>query len=143
MCLITSQQEPLITTEDMTVYKTLNRNLTSLHQYFTYEFTELYVTKILDSNPNKWGNYVCADGTEESYLRTNYPEWKRGDNRLKYLGQGFHSYATKERAETASFTSFMDILVECTVPKGSEYYLSATGLCISNQIIINKEIKIR
>lgn len=134
MCLITNQQEPKIAQEDITVYKNLfkiGNVFQSIFNKFEWKLGELYRTKIEES-PD-WCSY---DDTDNNYLNANYNGWtRRSHEELKCFGSGFHS-AKKGRLRTYG----SEILVECTIPKGSEYYEDFTGLYVSNQIIINKVV---
>ncbi len=65
---------------------------------------------------------------------------------LKSFGKGFHSIATEERT-----LSYKDELYpvypqcnvfSCIIPKGSEIYRDATGLIISNKLIIKERISL-
>lgn len=133
MCLITTQKKPLIADKDMVVYKTLQDDLRSVFTYFQYTLGHLHKQKIKSSS--SWSAY---DDGDAGWLDGNYPGWRDLSNvrkKLKCLGAGFHSALSKDRL----YVDGGEVTVKCVVPKGSEYYVDATGLCISNQIII-KEI---
>jgi hypothetical protein len=128
MCLITTQKEPLTAERDMTVYKSMQSGGLSLFQHFQYTPDKLYETKIRESK--EW----CAfDSLDTAWLDKNYPFWNHGNRaELKCLGRGFHSALKKSRLK-----EIKGLVVRCTIPKGSEDYLDATGLCVSNQIILH------
>lgn len=153
MCLITEQRIPFIAEEDMIVYKVLTSDLQSAFyrnlvevdstiygvyyssvSRFQYELGKLYETEILESRGSS-----CYDGIDTDALYQNYgSSWLRkvGDELISY-GQGFHFAFEKDR-----LTELEDynVIVECTLPKGTEYFENVSGLGVANQIIINKVI---
>lgn len=137
MCLITTQREPKVATEDMVVYKALVKRdettASSVYQSHKYTLGQLYTTEIGESD-----EWCAADYADSNWLTTNYPDWHKGKRKeeLICIGAGYHAGVQQERIEE----SFTEPIYECTIPKGSEYYLDATGLIVSNQIIINKKI---
>ena len=134
MCLITTQQEPLIAQEDMIVYKMMNKNLQSIYMEFNYNLNELYQTDIREEDDR----FYCFDIIHRKYILENFPDWNSDflPKGLKCFSHGFHSVNSQERIE-----HFYGSVFECTIPKGSEYYTEPTGTIVSNQIIINKLIK--
>lgn len=142
MCLITTQKESLIAKRDKKVYKIMKPDLISPFQGFKYRYDKLYSTKIQKEDRFYWS---CMDDVDETYLDNNHPGWKDGKlPELICIGSGIHSALTKKRLQLtvdSMYHSKMMVIIKCTIPKGSEYYLDATGLVVSNQIIINKPIK--
>ena len=140
MCLRTYQKEPEILEEDLIVYKQLeciNDDLVSPYQrneiilddpiYFKWTLNVLYQTKIEQTMDKQF-----ADWTSQKHY-TNF--WD--DESLLSYGPGFHSYNSKDRIKKlhGDFITF-----ECLIPKGSEVYRDETGLLVSNQLIVLKEI---
>lgn len=121
----------------MIVYKALitssKTTANSIYESHKYTLGKLYQTQIEETN-----YWCCADNVDSKWLDNNYPEWHRGKRteELICIGPGYHACTTIERTEKLA----SDPIYECTIPKGSEYYLDATGLIVSNQIIINKKI---
>lgn len=81
---------------------------------------------------------VLLETDEESEALTS---WRTGTKMLNYFGQGFHFYTSLERVKKGGGTFQNRNIYECTVPKGSEYYLSGAGAGIANKIIIDKPVK--
>ena len=140
MCLITEQKKPKIAENDMIVYKVLKASLYTPYQSFRYELGELYETTI--KNSTEWTAFDLKDA---EWLNDHYPKWKDGDfcaiTELKCIGQGFHSTLEPERLFNVAH--YEGEIYECTIPKGSEYYVNATGMCVSNQIIVNRQMDFR
>jgi hypothetical protein len=128
MCLITTQQIPFIAEGAMVVYKVLSKDRISPYNAFHYLKNKLYQTEILKSN-----DWCCFDNKDQDYLDTHYPDWTREKcSDLNCFGPGFHSALSSDRFQPNRH----EAIFTCTIPKGSEYYLDTTGLCVSNQIII-------
>jgi hypothetical protein len=134
MCLITSQREPLIAQEDMRVYKLLEPDYKALYRPFFYELNTLNKTEIKEDS-----DWCAFDSIDRDYLDENYPGWDvEKQYNLKCLGEGFHSLTTTEGRDPKTYSFNNPKYYVCSIPKGSEYYLNSTGLCISNQIIIKE-----
>lgn len=132
MCLITEQASPKILEEDKTVYKVVTstgEGWKSQYERFPYIPGQLYATEIHVSK---------GDGMYSDQTAQNYYEKEEQQDKLFTIGRGFHSFETEERAEE-HLGLLSEILVKCTIPKGSEYWEDATGLIASNQIILHKE----
>jgi len=132
MCLITDIKTEFIAEEDMTVYKMLRETenpsiVSSIFQSFYYDLDRLYTTEIKKSK-----DFCPYDEKDVEYLKSKYSfDWTLSINELMSIGQGFHSALDKKRFMDDSHPVF-----ECTIPKGSIFYKNATGLIVSNQIII-------
>jgi hypothetical protein len=147
MCLITLQQTPSIAEEDITVYKILHRKSKSTaYQYFEYEVGKLYLTEIeIVQKHEKW---LAFDKIALKWLDSISPNWsRRKPSNLICIEKGFHSAMNSERLTDKNDKKdniiYNFILWEFIIPKGSEYYVDGTGLCVSNQIIMkeNGEVK--
>lgn len=158
MCLITAQKEAMIAEQDITVYKLFNVELTpegektytSPFQYTGYRLNELYKTTIEDTDDDAAFDEIDRNKLNEvfrdSHDRPNWhPYWYTGSEPadVKRIGQGFHAMITLERAiPVLKEWDHSRKIVECTIPAGSEYYLNPSGLIVSNQIIVLKEVSI-
>jgi hypothetical protein len=159
MCLIVPKdQQPVVTTEDMTVYKKVSYNLSKLpgkadrpavvtHVYghfqpFAYKLGERYTTAIQPTN-----DFIPFDKVEMDHIKKTVPnsdftwDW---DNFTSY-GPGFHSCSTPDRLRKNELPDgttpgpLTDLcIVECTVPAGSTVYASETGLFVSDNIVVNR-----
>lgn len=141
MCLITTQKVAKVAEKDIIVYKEMNKisdtTCTSGYQGYLYTLGILNKTEIKDVESNNW---TCADSVDSKYLNKTYGnDWnKRRPAELRCIGQGYHSFKTLERMDQGVY---LDDRYECAIPAGSEYYEDATGLLVSNQIIINKKVQ--
>ena len=136
MCLITTQKTALIAEKNITVYKVICKDLSAIFQEFKYDINVLYETKIKASE--QWD----VLGVHDEWLFDNYPDnsWRRHPD-LICLGEGFHSIKDKENAFILKNQLYLSVIVfKCVIPKGSEYYIDASGLIISNKIILKKQI---
>lgn len=134
MCLITDQLTPLLAEKDMTVYKALSYSMLSPYEWFEYELGKLYETKLGESQNKHSYDWEMTDAIIDKYGI----DWKL-NNKVIAIGPGFHSVLTPERLKE----EINKLIVECTVPAGSQYYLDLSGCIVSNKIIINKVIEPR
>lgn len=140
MCLITDKIEKQIATEDMIVFKGMSRNLISPFQGFEYTLDTLFETELVEAsrggkNNNGWS---CCCDLDYNYLIKNYGNICSNNPKLISIKRGFSSGLTKETIEEMLNPDWGDVIFECTIPKGSEYYTDSVGFVISNKIIINK-----
>ena len=118
MCLHTKQKEIQIAQEDITCYKVINPDMTSLyHTEFKWKLGKLYETE-MDDSP------ICNT-----------------------VSQAFHSYKTLQDLKYGYFQSLSPcMMVKCTIPKGSEYYSGiqdAMDGYASNKIIANEILDVK
>lgn len=118
MCLHTKQKEVKIAKKDITCYKLINPNMTSwFHTEFKWELNKLYETE-MDFCPV-----------------------------YKTVSQAFHSYKTLQDLMYGYFQSLSPcMMVKCTIPKGSEYYLGRQGEMdgyASNKLIANEILDVK
>lgn len=142
MCLVTEQLEPIILEEDKIAYKTVkvmhsptpDEYVKSVCQGFSYKLGKLY-SAVIAHEPESEKVYVRYYSLEQEIYYERTPP-----KTLVTISTGFHGFINLETAEYY-LEEGREVIVECTYPKGSEYYEDATGLCVSNQIIISKIIK--
>ena len=148
MCLITMTKEPFIAEEDFTVYKEMkprygksvkDKGLLSPYYDHWYEFGKTYSVdmKIEDVDYDLPSPFFFDEISFADYNELKNEEW---DERCEIysVSCGFHAALTKTRFEDSVFYAMPELIVECTIPKGSEYYTDRTGLIVSNRIIVNK-----
>ncbi len=148
MCLILKKTKPSMANEDMICYKILEQQqgiLLSPFYHHLYKLNVLNPVIIIQECED-----LCSYSTEDTdYLNEKYPEWNYNKESFQYhdlmsIGQGYHSISTLESAEAeliiSIHNSISPVIVECTIPKGSFYYVGPTGLMVSDQIIVNKII---
>ena len=143
MCLITNQKEPEILKEDLTVFKVLKDNLKSPLQGFRYSKNKLYENVIEESEDPSFADSESLNFyDEEGFSMLEVLEI----HDLKAFGKGFHSITTEERAlsyKNDLYTVYpLNNVFSCIIPKGSEIYRDATGLIISNKLIIKERISL-
>lgn len=126
MCMRVKEFKTEILKQDLTVYKQVeegsqDNTVKSWFFDFIYSFGELYRDSIETSSDTD--NFDVLEGLA----------WINEED-LLHIGTGFHSALTPDRY--VCYTGSM--IVECTIPKGSQVIYGRTELLVSNQIIINK-----
>ena len=141
MCLITNQKEPEILEEDLIVFKVLKDNLKSPLQGFRYSKNKLYENEIEESEDPSFADNESQNLYDKGGLSM---QEVLEIHDLKALGKGFHSITTEKRALSyinQFYSGYLWFKVfSCIIPKGSEIYRDATGLIISNKLIIKERI---
>ena len=121
MCLLTTQKKVKIAEEDITCYKVINPDMTSLYYTeFKWELGKLYETE-----------------------RQCRSKWD-----VSEVSQAFHSYQSLMDDLTYAYFESLSpcMMVKCTIPKGSEYYLGkqdAMDGYASNKLIINEILDVK
>ena len=121
MCLVTKQIEPQIATEDITCYKVIRKNMTSLYyKEFKWEFGKVYDT-LIEQDKDEFDTIT--------------------------IHRAFHSYESLDELRQAYFITAQPCMtVKCTIPKGSKVYKgkhSDIDGYASNQLIINEVIDVK
>lgn len=130
MCLVVKNDTEILSAkEDITVYKTLRRNLKSLYHNHQYELNKLSPTRNIYFMKFSSTRIFYADSESASF----YLDIKE----KKVVSEGFHFYSSLDRIGEILFD---EVIVECTIPKGSKYVLDETGLGVASRIIINNII---
>ena len=116
MCLTTKMTKPAIAEKDITCYKVIRKDMSSLlHPEFEWDFGWIYTSPIKV--------FERTDNTHAIY-------------------QALHSYKTLEDLKRAyDMATEPCLTVKCTIPKGSRVYKGKHGSIegyASNQLIINK-----
>lgn len=120
MCLITNMTEPAVAAKDITCYKVIRKDMTSLYfNEFKWEFGKMY-TSWIESFKNPFDNEIH---------------------------QAFHSYKSLEGLKDAYYMVTEPCLaVKCTIPSGSRFYRGKHDYIegyASNQLIINEVVGIK
>lgn len=55
------------------------------------------------------------------------------------IDKGYHSYSTLDQAELKRILK-LELIVECTIPKGTVYYLNENNEIVSSNIIVTDKI---
>lgn len=120
MCLYTTQNGPAVAAKDITCYKVIRKDMTSLYYNdFKWEFGKMYTSWIEVVDDIKGCNFTV-------------------------IYQALHSYKTLKDLKKAYYTAVVPCLtVKCTIPSGSRVYKgkhdSIEGYA-SNQLIVNEVI---
>ncbi len=136
MCLITRQKKAKILNKDLKVYKSISIKFDNvITSYFQSSFIwHQNVLKISDSliikprlNPvnNNGNDWFYADG-----IALNKYE---GMSQTYYITFGFHACLTRKRCINLNYTGNIK---EFLIPKGSQVFYDATGLIVSNQMMM-------
>ena len=139
MCLITNKK-PQVATEDITVYKILRSDFSSLYQGFQYELNVPEHTDITQARDGFFNAFCCID---LCYLESNFIDWtlEVDCGHLQVYEEGFHSISTTIIEEFLRCEPLVtEIIVECVIPKGATYIEDFVGFIVSNQITILKEV---
>ena len=57
-----------------------------------------------------------------------------------YIEKGYHSYETLHKAKLEKNPNLEDVIVECIIPIGSEYYINENQEIVSSNIIVTDKI---
>ena len=141
MCLLTYQKEPKILTEDLVVYKILERDFRAYtFKHFVYKVKKLYKTVITKIEINSYeDDFLFCDDLDQNYYKPLIKDLNYKEGEIVAIQEGFHSAKSVERVKQISVYSD-PFIVKCIIPAGSEYYEDETGLCVSNQIIIVEKV---
>lgn len=120
MCLVTNMIEPDIAAKDITCYKVIRKDMTSLYfNEFEWELGKIY-TSWMEAFENPIDNEIH---------------------------QAFHSYESLEGLKEAYYMVTEPCLtVKCTIPKGSKFYRGKHDYIegyASNQLIINEVMGVK
>lgn len=133
MCLITEQKRPFTATEDMAIYKLFENKMYSPLMGFKYEEGKVYKTAL------RRGDKTCFDNIDQNYLENEYGRYWQNfvGGKIKSIGRGYHGALKRKRLYSGEkYLNYGRIIRKVIIPKGSKYYLDATGLIVSNQIIL-------
>ena len=111
MCFTISSNHPnkKIARRNITCYKYLKSDLSAPFNFYYYQLKQLNKTTI--------GETV----------------------QLNYINDGFHSYSNKKEVQPYFNPFCREVVVRCTIPKGSEYYYNEYRReYVSNQIIVEE-----
>jgi len=145
MCLVTYQKKPVVATEDIVCFKIvrhccdlLTTDFYSYYYKFKWYIGKLYITELsfvtgLDYYSCNFYDAISDDFYNDKH-RLSFLE------RLVEVSDGFHAMLDFNRANLENDNR---ILAECLIPKGSLIFTDATGLIVSNQMIMLGEVKIK
>lgn len=131
MCLHTYLKKPLISSEDITVYKLLKiigKKRFALYYDTKYRLNKLYRTEIKHTNEGSAYDTIAQNAFAMADAKS-----------IVRIASGYHSSLSIKRLKEDK--DYNHHLYECRIPAGSEVYIGLTDLVVSNQIIIVKRIK--
>ena len=134
MCLITEQKEPFIADEDIVIWKSVHINndiiypLYRASSKFTYKLGKLHETEMVANN-------IGADFFDHNVCRKynlfgSVSEIQIKMSELTNVHEGFHACLFCDRDD--------NINIKGIIPKEALYYKDATGLVVSNKIILQE-----
>lgn len=139
MCLQSTQTEPKIAEEDITIYKvvTLDRRgwITSCFTGFIWQFRKVFVTPLEI-------NSVSIEDAESCDLLArmglNLLHHSKGLERFTNISRGFHAATHKTRLKDIMNKGWGDKLAKGYIPKGSQYFEDNTGLIVANSMVLTE-----
>jgi hypothetical protein len=142
MCLITEQKRAGVLKKDMKVYKVVRKNdetYCSPIQSFEWKWDLLYET-----NMGIIRNVVYPSiffGGKYSFTDKAAAEGYSGFmRRLTIIYEGFHAYMAPERANLNDWFEGDKLIILCfTIPAGAKVFRDATGLIVSDKMILKRE----
>lgn len=138
MCLVTEQKKPEVLKKDKKVYKFLykyHEEYRSFYQDFKWKWDLLYKTTMGVVKEEKFpGKVVFADATASSYYE--------GFDKVTVVTRGFHAYTNLRRVKSARnrYGSHIGLVIlRFTIPVGAKVFRDATGLIVSDKMILKRE----
>lgn len=130
MCLRTRKQKPLVAENDITVYKVLS--IKSVEKDTPSEDDFLYTP--VTNTKVKIGDFINAK-LKTTYLFRVFGVYEVG-------AEGVHSFINLRdaRAMSISHGSFTYKVFECTIPKGTEYWVGITTTEIASKKLLVKRV---
>lgn len=116
-----------IAEEDIKVFKVVNKKDTSQYYDFLYKFGQLYKSDI----------NIDWEGLNNTVISINKGIHSYDLNvKIEYFGYAIRAIKSKSGNEILNMhENYIYKLVNCTIPKGSIYYLNDEGEYVSNQLI--------
>lgn len=141
MCLVTTEKIK-VAEEDIIAYKSVTYidedSCISLFKYSTYTFGKTLTCplgiktvtkyKFVDANMFADVHGLCfADRTAMDYFDEIYTNKQIT---VRIVSEGFHSACSEHRLIMSNYES----VIECVIPKGSNYIIDGSGLLVSDSI---------
>ena len=140
MCLrVINSKEPLIATEDITVYKRLQRvgksEYQSPYRGYSYKRGQMYTSRLDKVKSNKRHH-------PKTYKDHNM---NRMVTAVGVVDRGIHAYVSRVTAKTRSKDEAWgyddESIITCVIPKGARYYLGDGNEIASDKLFIGTKIK--
>lgn len=144
MCLITKQKRVGVLGKDMKVYKVVRKygeTYCSPIQSFEWEWDTLYETDMGIKRNVPYPSLFF--GEKYSFVDKAAVEGYLGfRGRLTVIHEGFHAYTTRKRINhehwKQSIENYSDVLC-FTIPAEAKVFRDATGLIVSDKMILKRE----
>lgn len=152
MCLITKQAEPKIATNNIEIYKQVDRCanqefVKSIYFDFLWELNRQYETAINKADVvftdieffdglschHYFSNEILGGGKHKQILAMK-------EMNLNMFNRGFHSCNSLERC-LKPCNSYKHSIVKGFIPKGAEYLEDETGLIVSNKLVLTEIVQ--
>ena len=142
MCLITKQKRVGVLGKDMKVYKVVRKygeTYCSPIQSFEWEWDTLYETDMGIKRNVPYPSLFF--GEKYSFVDKAAAEGYSGFmGRLTIIYEGFHAYMAPERANLNDWFEGDKLIILCfTIPAGAKVFRDATGLIVSDKMILKRE----
>lgn len=152
MCLITTQKEAMLTTEDIVCYKSMFRydkffgnedyNYRSILKGFNWKLNVIYETNFTFIQKDSTYTLECSlydKKVREKYFFTWFNKFMIKPwyvNSIKGVAEGFHAFLTPDRPEKRRVDIRLKScdIVTCVIPSGSLVFYDKTGLIVSNKM---------
>ena len=139
MCLVTKIKKVKIAKRDITVWKILNEDLSTIFQE-NFQYNKGELVKSSFSYDHQDGHWKVFNNNIRKKLNDKYPRWSFKHKGMMCIARGLHSVLTKKdaiRYSNEGLSKFFNAKVfKAVIPKGSEYYKDGFGQIVSNQLII-------
>ena len=130
MCLISKYRFPKRAKADITCYKVLEIGRNS-------EDTQIYYTPFMDT-PVHVPGILKAEGSSIRFGIFDSYEVGKG-----YIHAYHYEHTAKVSSSIYDFRNLNNVVVECTIPKGTKYHINESGIEIcAKKMIINKIVHI-
>ena len=109
--------------------------------YKVFHFYDIFFDEQLDRTKIQKIYSECMNFLYIPYKKQEYINLKIENDIIRYIiEEGYHSYSTFERAQyRLRYNSNLKI-IECIIPKDSEYYVNSNQEVISSNIIVTDKI---
>ena len=129
MCLISKYRFPRRAKADITCYKILEVGKNS-------EDTQIYYSPYMNT-PVHVPGILKAKGSSFRFIDNVYEVGKG------YIHAFHYEYTAKKISSRYAFGTLNNIVVECTIPKGTKYHINESGIEIcAKKMLINKIIQV-
>lgn len=133
--------------EDVKCQKIVDHHIPSdtyhayFHEFFEYECGKVYEEKITPEITNSSNDHEFIRINEGFHCYSMDIAMKRLASRSIELTSMTHG--TRSAYPSHVNPAFNTVVMECTIPKGTEYYENGSGEIVTSKIIVEEEIQIK